>query len=275
MADMIPVPDTVKPEPTTKAPEAPAAEQSTTPEAEQAAGMQKQPAATDAKDDQELEKKEPTPSELARKERNRQRWQQMKQERQEALQRASWAEAELARIKNSRLNLADVTDPDEALALRTAQRVREMSAGDQEARAAQERARADQALVEAWNATKDDMRARVPDFDQVVTDQTPIHKHAAPFIVESDVGGEIAYWLGKNPDAARNLYQQFETNPAQALVELGRIEARVSAPALKAVTKAPKPAPTLSGVASPPSFDVGSASVSDVATELRKAGIIR
>lgn len=273
MADVIPAPDAVKPEPT-KQPENPAAEQSdTTTAADEAAGSQEQPAATD--DSQKQDKPEPTPAELARKERNRQRWAQMKQERTEALQRAAWAEAELARIRNSRPDFSEIQDPDEALALRTAQKVREMSAGEHEARVAQERARADGALFEAWNATKEEMRARVPDFDQVVTDQTPIHRLAAPFIVESERGGEIAYWLGKNPDAARDLYQKFETAPAQALVELGRIEARVSAPASKAVTKAPKPAPTLAGMASPPGFDVSSASVSDMAAELKKAGIIR
>lgn len=278
MADTIPVPETVNQAVVSTVDETPntSAEQSNTISELKTSGTEKEPnTATEAKPQEPEKEKEPTPGELARKERNRQRWQQMKQERQDALQRAAMAEAELARIRNYRPDLSQVQDPDEALALRTAQRVREMGAQDHEARAEMERARAEQAMFEQWAAIKDEARDKMPDFDQVVTDQTPIHRFAAPFLVESEKGGEIAYWLGKNPDAARDLYRKFETAPAQALVELGRIEARVSSATPKTQTKAPKPAPTLGGMASPPGFDQFSASVSDFAAELKKAGVIR
>jgi hypothetical protein len=220
------------------------------------------------------EKKEPTPGELARKERNRQRWQAMKEERQSALAEAARLREELNRIRNTRVDPAQYDDPDEALAARTAQKVRESFAGDYEQQAQRHQARAEHAVVEAWSAIKEDARERMPDFDQVVTEHTPIHQRAAPFIVESEKAAEIAYYLGKNVEVARDLYRDFESNPARALIKLGQIEAKVSAPSPKAHSSAPKPAPILSGSSSPPAFDVKTAGVSEMQALLKKAGIL-
>lgn len=270
----VPSPDAVKsepdPAPAADKPETSAAE--TTPDAQKADGESAEQTAAKGEPSPE---KEPTPGEIARKERNRQRWREMKHERETALARAVAAEAELHRIKNARVDYSSIDDPEEALALRTAQKLRESFAGEHEATAQQARQQAETALFEAWDTIKSDMRERVPDFDSVVTKDTPIHARAAPFIVESDRGGEIAYYLGKNPDVAQSLYRDFDTNPARALIALGRIEAQLSKPEQKAASRAPKPVPTLSGSASPPGFDPGTASVDDIASHLKKAGVIR
>ena len=245
--------------------------ESTTPPPSEAAGQSEQSkTATDESPD-----KQPTADDR-RRERNRERWRQMNQTRDDALRRAALAEAELARIKSGQTpDFSQYTDPQEQLAARTAHMVRQNMAGDHETQARVAREDAQRAMAEAWNVAREDARARMPDFDQVVTNQTPIHQRAAPFIVESEKGPEIAYWLGKNPDAARDLYQKFETAPAQALIELGRIEARVSAAPPKPVSTAPKPAPTLNGGVSPLGFDIKTASIEDTAAMLRKAGLIR
>jgi hypothetical protein len=275
----IPAPAAVSPEPTTTTPAAPAvtatpdiSAEPTTPQAPTPAGTtDQQPAATT-----ESLEKQPTEAELKRKERNRERWRQMNQTREDALRRAQAAESELYRIKTAKApDFSTFTDPQEELAARTAHKVREMSAGDHEANARNLRADADRAMHEAWEVTKEDARARMPDFDQVVNERTPIHARAAPFIVESEKGADIAYWLGKNPDAARDLFNKFESAPAQALVELGRIEARLSAPAAKTTSTAPKPATVLNGGVNPLGFDASRAGVSDMAAHLRKAGIVR
>lgn len=269
MSDVIPAPEAVKSESTP----APVAVKTDTPT--QDASTPEAPKA-DGSEQPELheEKKEPTPGEIARKERNRQRWQAMKEERQAALSEAARLRAELDRLR-SPPDYSKIEDPDEALALRTAQKMREMSAGDYDQQVKVQQRRANDAVVEAWSAIQEDARERMPDFDQVVNDSTPIHQHAAPFIVESEKAAEIAYFLGKNPDVARDLYVDFERNPARALIKLGQIEAKVSAPAPKPVSAAPKPAPVLSGSAAPPAFDPGSSSVSDMQAMLRKAGILR
>jgi hypothetical protein len=94
-------------------------------------------------------------------------------------------------------------------------------------------------------------------------------------IVESEHGGDIAYYLGRNPDVARDLYRKFNVNPAQALIELGRIEARVTAAPAKKTSTAPNPPPILAGGSNPLAFDADRASTEDVADRLRKSGLIR
>jgi hypothetical protein len=199
----------------------------------------------------------------------------MKEERTTALAEAARLRAELDRIRSTKVDVSQFDDPDDALAARTAQKVRESFAGDYEQQAQRHTQRAEQAVVEAWSAIKEDARERMPDFDSVVTDTTPIHQRAAPFIVESDKAAEIAYYLGKNVDVARDLYNDFERNPARALIKLGQIEAKVSAPAPKQHSSAPKPAPVLAGSASPPSFDPARSSVGDLQKQLKSWGIIR
>jgi hypothetical protein len=270
MIENVPAPDAVKSESTTPATVAvetakSASQEQTTPEAAKAA---------DGNEQIETEKEELTPAQLARKQRNQEKWRAMKEERFHALSEAERLRSELARIRNTKVDLSQYDDPDDALAARTAQKVRESFAGDYEQQAQRHTARADQAVVEAWSAIKDDARERMPDFDSVVTDTTPIHARAAPFIVESDKAAEIAYYLGKNIEAARDLYNEFERNPARALIKLGQIEANVSKPSPKAHSSAPKPAPILSGSSSPPAFDPKSAGVSEMQALLKKAGIL-
>jgi hypothetical protein len=263
------------PVPATEKPEAQASEAKTvSPDAEQADGPKsEQPPA--AEQIGKPDEKEPTPGELARRERNRQRWQAMKQERHTALAEVARLKAENDRLRSNPIDYSKIEDPEEALALRTAQKVKESFAGDYEHQAKQHQDRANDAMMQAWDAIKEEMRAKAPDFDSVVTDQTPIHPRMAPYIVDSDKGGDLAYWLGKNPAAAQDLFRKFESSPAIALIELGRIEAQLSAPASKPVSAAPRPAPVLSGGSNPPAFDAATASVSDMAGQLRKAGIIR
>lgn len=282
----VPAPETVTPEPITTQtpvtdPAAPAetvqksAEQEVvSPQAETPAGTedQQQP---DQTEKPEPEKK-PTDAEAARKARNQERWQRMKQQAADAERRERILLSEIERLqKQGQPDYSKLTDPDEILAEKTAQRLRSSQIEDKQASAREESRERERAMGEAWNAIKDEMRVKAPDFDQVVTDRTPVHARAAPFIVESEKGGEIVYWLGKNPDAARDLYSKFETAPAQAFIELGRIEAKISAPVAKQISTAPKPAPVLQGGVNPPGFDINKASVADTAAMLKKAGLIR
>jgi hypothetical protein len=269
MSEMIPASEAVKsesPAPVAVETVTSASQDTSTPEAAKAADGSEQ---TETE-----EKKEPSPAEQARKERNRQRWQAMKDERLQALSEAARLRAELDRIRNTKVDVSQYDDPDDALAARTAQKVRESFAGDYEQQAQRHTARAEQAVVEAWSAIKEDARERMPDFDSVVTDTTPIHQRAAPFIVESEKAAEIAYYLGKNVEVARDLYNDFERNPARALIKLGQIEAKVSMAAPKAHSSAPRPAPILSGSSAPPAFDPKTSGVSEMQAILKKAGIL-
>lgn len=267
-------PETTTISPATPAATAPSADTAVTPQTETPAGQDVEQQ-TAPKDETEALEKKPTPAEDARKQRNRERWQQMKQAALDSQRRERFYLSEIERLAKQQPDYSKVTDPNELLIEKTADRLRQSQIEEHRVHGQAAQAAHQQAVSEAWNAIADDMRARVPDFDQVVTDRTPIHTRAAPFIVDSEKGGEIAYWLGKNHDAAADLYRKFETNPAQAYIELGRIEARLSAPAPKQVSTAPKPAPVLSGGVNPQGFDIAKAGVSDVAAELKKLGLIR
>lgn len=246
------------------------AEQTTlSPQADKPAGTEQHAAPDEGQD------KQPTPAEIARKDRNRQRWQTMKQEISDSRRREQFLLGEVERLSKQQPDFSKITDPDEVAAAKTANTFRQIQAEDHQSRARQEAQTRQGAVREAWNAMADDMRTKAPDFDQVFNANTPVHQHAVPFIVESEKGGEIAYWLGKNPDVARDLYSKFDTAPAQALIELGRIEARLSAPPPKQISTAPKPIPALNGGANPIAFDPSTASVADMAAHLKKAGLIR
>lgn len=251
----------------------------TTPQAETPAGESDQTKDAASGEDQSQEDQPKTWKEK-RQERNKERWQAYKQAKEVLPARLESLEREVARLRGTAPpDFSQILDPNEELAEKTAWKVHQRQATEAEARlqSARESAAAEQAqkLAGAWDEQVQEAKERIPDFDTVVTPQTPIHQRAAPFIVESEKGADIAYWLGKNPDAAKSLYQKFESAPAQALIELGRIEARLSAPTPKTVSTAPKPAQTLSGGANPLQFDAARSSVDDFATQLRKAGVIR
>lgn len=251
----------------------------TTPQAEQPAGTEQEATASEEPAKQE----DPSQDEAKkswkdkRKERNKERWQEFKAAKDYTIRSL---EQEVHRLRTKQApDLSNISDPDEVLAEKTAWKIQQSSVADKEEALQQEResrATAQQhALNETWQDVMEDTRERIPDFDAVFNDTTPVHDRAVPFIVESEKAGDLAYFLGKNPKEAKALYQQFETAPAKALIELGRIEARLSAPAPKTLSTAPKPAQTLSGGANPLQFDQSRASVDDFASQLRKAGVIR
>lgn len=270
MTEMIPASEAVKSEsPAPVAAETDkSAEQGTTPEAAKAAdGAEAEKV--------ETEEKELTPGELKRKERNRERWRERQERLENAERRAAQAEAELAKIRSSpKLDRNQFEDPDEYVAALSAQKVRESFAQDHETVAKQARQEAAQEVFRSWDAIKKEARQTMPDFDQYVNDDTPIHARMARPLIESDVAAEVAYYLGRNPEEAKALYEEFEFSPARALRKLGRIEAQVSKPSPKTHSSAPKPAPILSGSSSPPAFDPKSAGVSEMQAILRKAGIL-
>lgn len=250
----------------------------TSPQAEKPAGTEQEATASDSpeKEDQLQDESKKTWKEK-RQERNRERWQEFKAAKDYTIKSL---EAEVQRLRaKTAPDLTNIIDPDEVIAEKTAWKIQQSSVAEKEQALQVEReARAvaqQQALNETWQDVVEDARSRIPDFDAVVTDKTPIHARAAPFIVESEKAADLAYFLGKNPKEAAALYDQFETAPAKALIELGKLEARLSAPKAKTVSTAPKPAPTLNGGANPVAFDMSRASVEDVAAQLRKSGFIR
>lgn len=80
---------------------------------------------------------------------------------------------------------------------------------------------------------------RYPDFHAVVGNPAlPINEGMAEFIAESDLGADVAYFLGKNPEKAAQIAT---LTPVKAGRELARIEAELAARPKVTPSKAPEP----------------------------------
>lgn len=113
--------------------------------------------------------------------------------------------------------------------------------------------KAQRTAKEAFEARVEDVKVKYPDFDQVVyNDQTPISEYAAAAIQASDVGPDVAYYLGANLAEAKRIYN---LPPLLQVKELGKIEAKLAdnpTQVYKKVTKAADPINPVKAPASKP-----------------------
>jgi hypothetical protein len=110
-------------------------------------------------------------------------------------------------------------------------------------------------LVEAYQDREDEARNKYEDFEQVAYNpKLPITTAMAEAIQESDVGPDVAYYLGSNPREADRISR---LSPLSQAKEIGKIEVKIaSAPVLRKTTSAPPPIAPISGRgAGSPSYD--------------------
>lgn len=94
-------------------------------------------------------------------------------------------------------------------------------------------------MQEAFMEKAEKVSERYPDFQTVVSNPAlPINTDMAEFIAESDLGAELAYFLGKNPMKAAAIAQM---SPIKAARELTRIESELASKPQAKPTKAPDP----------------------------------
>lgn len=97
-------------------------------------------------------------------------------------------------------------------------------------------------MVAAYDQRVQQARAELSDWEDVMTEAAdePTSPETIRFCLQSEVGPKIAYYLAKNPDANDRLNK---LSPERRFAELGKLEDKLaskqSAPAQKAVTKAP------------------------------------
>lgn len=104
-----------------------------------------------------------------------------------------------------------------------------------------ERQRAEEAerRSESFAEKAEKASERFPDFHSVVNNPSlRINDPMAEFITESDLGAEVAYYLGKNPDKAAEIA---DLSPIKAARELARIEAELAARPKAKPSNAPEP----------------------------------
>lgn len=122
---------------------------------------------------------------------------------------------------------------------------------------AQERQRqaeeAESDLMESYVERVLDIKQNIPDFDSTMKEMAgvQIRNDVTREIMSSDKGPLIAYHLAKNPAKLRELHAM---TPMELAREIGRLEGSLRMPAQSKQTKAPPPAPKLSGGAGP-AFD--------------------
>ena len=108
----------------------------------------------------------------------------------------------------------------------------------------------------AYHDREEDARSKYDDFEQVAYNpKLPISTAMAETIQASDIGPDIAYYLGSNPKEAARIAAL--KSPILQAKEIGKIEAKMaSEPVLKKTTSAPPPIAPISGRGSgAPSYD--------------------
>lgn len=98
-------------------------------------------------------------------------------------------------------------------------------------------------VASGWRTQVDTAKGKYADFEAVAF-SAPISESVAHMVAASDVGADLAYHLGKNPDEARRISA---LPPVVAARELGRLEAKLSAAPPPKPTQAPPPVPMVNG----------------------------
>jgi hypothetical protein len=114
-----------------------------------------------------------------------------------------------------------------------------------EALAKRDQQRAVEARTQTFRQKEASFLEKTPDYREVAY-RAPISDEIAQLVMESDLGPELAYYLGKNPALAQEISNFSGVQAARAL---GRVEERLEsqkrAPAAPAVSKAPPPPPKI------------------------------
>jgi len=121
--------------------------------------------------------------------------------------------------------------------------------------ARREQARQQSEIIESFHEREEEARNKYDDFEQVAYNpKLPITDAMAQTIQSSDVGPDMAYYLGSNPKEADRISR---LSPLQQAKELGKIEAKLSDnPPVKKTSNAPAPiAPITARSSGSPTLD--------------------
>ena len=171
---------------------------------------------------------------------------QRKWEREQA---AKAAEAQAKRVIPADLPPADSFESPEQYAELLAEKKAE------ELIARREQARLQSEILESYHDREEEARTKYDDFEQVAYNpKLPITNEMAQTIQASEVGPDMAYYLGSNPKEAERISR---LSPLLQAKELGKIEAKLSDnPPVKKTSSAPAPiAPVTARSTGSPSFD--------------------
>ena len=121
--------------------------------------------------------------------------------------------------------------------------------------AKREAAKQHSAVLESYQEREEAARDKYDDFEQVAYNpKLPITDVMAETIQSSDIGPELAYYLGTNPKDAERISRM---SPLSQAKEIGKIEAKLAAePPVKRTTSAPAPiSPVTARSSGSPAYD--------------------
>ena len=106
--------------------------------------------------------------------------------------------------------------------------------------ARREQAKLQSEIIEAYHDREEEARNKYDDFEQVVYNpKLPITDVMAQTIQSSDIGPDMAYYLGSNPKEAERISR---LSPMLQAKEIGKIEAKLASnPPVKKTSNAPAP----------------------------------
>ena len=170
---------------------------------------------------------------------------QRKWEREQA---AKQAEMQAKRAVPAELPPADSMDPEQYAELLAERKAEELLARREQARQQAE-------LLESFHEREEEARVKYDDFEQVAYNpKLPITDAMAQTIQQSEVGPDIAYYLGSNPKEAERISRLSALMQAK---EIGKIESKLADnPPVKKTSNAPAPiAPVTARTSGSPAFD--------------------
>ena len=134
----------------------------------------------------------------------------------------------------------DLESYQRSLAEHTAKRVvKEHHAQEAEARKQESAREANARRKQSWESHVEKVSEKHDDGDDVIEHfvaNVNLHAYALDAIIESELGGEIAYYLGKHDEEAERISKL--TPPRQAL-EIGKLEVKLSTPKKPSAAPAP------------------------------------
>ena len=121
--------------------------------------------------------------------------------------------------------------------------------------AKREAAKQQSQVLESYHDLEEEARAKYDDFEQVAYNpKLPVTNVMAETIQSSEIGPELAYYLGSNPKEAERISRM---TPLSQAKEIGKIEAKLAAePPVKKTTSAPAPiSPVTARTSGSPALD--------------------
>lgn len=150
----------------------------------------------------------------------------------------------------SREEFDDLESFQRALATHTARRViREDRQNEEFSRRQAEAAKEQVSRRAAWESHTEKASEKYDDGEDVLghfMQEVEMHPYALQAIIESEMGADLAYYLGKNDQEAERISK---LTPARQAIEIGKLEVKLTANPIKKASSAPAPINPVSGKA--------------------------